>query len=323
MAVTIKEVAKYAGVGVGTVSRVINGEKGVNDETRALILNAIKELNYSPNQMAVKLRKNKNKIIALLIPVIDHPFFAKLAYYAEDEADKFGYSVLLVSSQHRLCKESEILSRIYRREVDGAIFVTHYEHDKEEIKNCPIVSIDRRINDDIPYVTSDNYEASKKAIEYMISCGCKKIGYLGSKPLVDSDVMLRFNAYKDVTTEKGLEQFIVNEVIAHGEESKVVTEFLDKFPEVDGVFVSGYTMAQALCQKAIKRGLKIPNELQIVSYDGSFNQWNGGLDLTCIEQNVEEMAREVVRLLVKKLSNESTPLRTVINTSFVIGETTK
>ena len=78
MSGTIKDVAIYAGVGVGTVSRVINGEKAVNEETRALILKAIEELNYIPNQMATRLRKNATKIIALLIPVIDHPFFALL-----------------------------------------------------------------------------------------------------------------------------------------------------------------------------------------------------------------------------------------------------
>ena len=76
---SIKDVAKYAGVGLGTVSRVLNGEKGVSDETRENVLNAIRELDYKRNSLAVSFRKNENKIVALLVPVIDHPFFAKLA----------------------------------------------------------------------------------------------------------------------------------------------------------------------------------------------------------------------------------------------------
>ena len=135
MATTIKDVAKLAGVGIGTVSRVINNEKGVGEKTRKKVLEAMTELNYSPNNMASQLRKNETRIIALLVPVVSHPFFAKLAYYVEDEADKFGYSVILVSSQQRVKKETEIIKRIKHREVDGAVFVTHYMHEEEELKN--------------------------------------------------------------------------------------------------------------------------------------------------------------------------------------------
>ena len=76
------------------------------------------ELNYSPNNMASQLRKNETRIIALLVPVVSHPFFAKLAYYVEDEADRFGYSTILVSSQQRVEKETEIIKRIKQKKVD-------------------------------------------------------------------------------------------------------------------------------------------------------------------------------------------------------------
>ena len=165
MATTIKDVAKYAGVGIGTVSRVINNERGVGEQTRKKVTDAMKSLNYLPNNMASQLRKNETRIIALLVPVVNHPFFAKLAYYVEDEADKFGYSVILVSSQQRVDKETEIIRRIKHKKVDGAVFVTHYIHDEEEIKNCPIISIDRVLGANTPYVTSDNYEATRKAIK--------------------------------------------------------------------------------------------------------------------------------------------------------------
>ena len=171
METTIKDVAKYAGVGVGTVSRVINNEKSVGAKTREKVLEAMKALNYSRNNMAFRLRKNETRIIALLVPVINHPFFAKLAYYIEDEASKFGYSVLLVSSQQKVDKENEIITRINQREVDGAVFVTHYMHEEDDLLGCPIVSIDRSFGENIPYVTSDNYDATKNAIKYMIDHG--------------------------------------------------------------------------------------------------------------------------------------------------------
>lgn len=322
METTIKDVAKYAGVGVGTVSRVINNEKSVGEKTRKKVLEAMKALNYSRNNMAFRLRKNETRIIALLVPIINHPFFAKLAYYVEDEAGKFGYSVLLVSSQQKVEREAEIITKITHREVDGAVFVTHYMHEEEDLKKCPIVSIDRTFGENIPYVTSDNYDATRNAIKYMIERGAERVGFIGSRSVVTSEVSERERAYLDVMAEYNMPPRIVNEVIQHGEEAVVVADFLEKYKDVDGVFVSGYTLSQCFYEAAIDMGKKIPDELQIVSYDGTFRQW-GISNITSVEQPIEEMARQVVRLLIKKIHNEETCQRTVLKTKFVLGKTTK
>lgn len=322
METTIVDVAKYAGVGVGTVSRVINNEKAVGEKTRKKVIEAIEALNYSRNNMAFQFRKNETRIIALLVPVVNHPFFAKLAYFVEDEAGKFGYSVILVSSQQKVDKETEIIKKIMHREVDGAVFVTHYMHEEEDLKKCPIVSIDRTFGKDIPYVTSDNYDATKKAIKYMIERGAKQVGFIGSRPLVASEVLERERAYLEVMEEYGMTPRIVNEVMQHGEETLVVADFIEKYPDVDGVFVSGYTLSQVFYEAALELGKKIPDDLQIISYDGIFKQW-GISNMTSVEQPVEEMARQVVRLLIKKIHNEETGTRTVLKTKFVLGATTK
>ena len=322
METTIKDVAKYAGVGVGTVSRVINNEKAVGEKTRQKVLEAMKALNYSRNNMAFRLRKNETRIIALLVPVINHPFFAKLAYFIEDEASKFGYSIILVSSQQKVDKEIEIITKIKHREVDGAVFVTHHMHEEDDLENCPIISIDRTFGDNIPYVTSDNYEATKKAIRYMVERGAKRVGFIGSKPLVSSEVMERERAYLDVMDEYGMTPRIVNEVIEHGEETIVVADFMEKYQDVDGVFVSGYTLSQYFYEAALELGKRIPDDLQIVSYDGIFKQW-GISNITSVEQPIEEMARQIVRLLIKKIHHEETCIRTVLKTKFVLGTTTK
>lgn len=322
MEVTIKDVAKYAGVGIGTVSRVINNEKAVGEKTRKKVLEAMKALNYSRNNMAFRLRKNETRIVALLVPIINHPFFAKLAYYVEDEASKFGYSVLLVSSQQKVGKETEIITKIAQREIDGAIFVTHFMHEEQDLQKCPIVSIDRRFGDNIPYVTSDNYQATVNAIEYMIERGATKIGYIGSKPLVSSEVSEREHAYLDVMAKHNMPICLVNEVIQHEEEQAVVQNFMQKYADVDGVFISGYTMSQVFYDHVVALGKQIPNQLQIVSYDGMFKQW-GSNNITSVEQPIEEMARKVVGLLVDKIHGKETALRTVLPTKFVPGTTTK
>ena len=171
-------------------------------------------------------------------------------------------------------------------------------------------------------MTSDNYDATKQAIKYMIERGAERVGFIGSKPLVASEVSQRARAYLDVMEEYGMPPRMVNEVMQHGEETVVVADFMEKYPDVDGVFVSGYTLSQVFQDAAIESGKKIPEDLQIISYDGVFRQWVTS-HITSVEQPIEEMARQVVRLLIKKIRGEETCSRTVLKTRFVLGSTTK
>ena len=271
MAATIQDVAKLSGVGIGTVSRVLNGGKNVSKET------------------SLKHRTNQNKVFALLIPVINHTFFAELTAHVEKEAQKYGYSILLVCSQKHVEREKEIIDKLNRNEVDGVIFVTHYNHSIEELENKNIVTIDRHLTRDIPFVSSDNYASSKKACEYLINKGCKNIAYLGSKPYVDSEVLLREKAYLDVMNENGMEAKIHSVIINHGEEQEKVLEFIEKYPDVDGIFVSGASMSNSLYNTLIKMGKKIPEDVQIISYDGFFGEFKERNNITCVEQPVEEI----------------------------------
>ena len=119
---TIRDVATRSGVGVGTVSRVINNSPQISEKTRKIVLDAIKELGYVPNVAGKRLSQNRSYVIAVIVPVIDHPFFSKLIAELELAADEKGYSLLVASSQHRIEKEHEILKRLAQNEADGALF---------------------------------------------------------------------------------------------------------------------------------------------------------------------------------------------------------
>ncbi|MDE6505586.1 MAG: LacI family transcriptional regulator [Clostridia bacterium] len=322
MAVTIKDVANYANVGVGTVSRVLNGGS-VNKTTRETVMKAMRELKFTPNVTAHRLRKNRTGVIAVLVPIINHPFFSEFVERVEEAADKYGWSVLIVSSQQKLDKENGIIEKIRRKEIDGAIFVTHYKHDEKDLQGCPFVSIDRPLSKDIPYVTSNNYEATAEALEYLISKGCKKIGYIGSKPIVDSEVMQREKAYLDTMAKHGFEPRIVNDVIMHGEERGAVDKFFAAYPDVDGIFAAGYTMAQTTYGAAIEKGYSVPDCLQIIGYDGSFEKWGNIKSLTAVEQPISEMAKAVVDLLYGVIEGKQVTTRTSMKAKLVIGATTK
>lgn len=322
MAVTIKDVARRANVGVGTVSRVLNGGC-VNGETREAVLKIMRELNFTPNRTAHRLRKKRAGVIAVLVPVINHPFFAEFVEAVEEESEKYGWSVIIVSSQQKIKKEEGILEKIRTKEIDGAIFVTHYRHSESELKGFPLVSIDRKMGENIPYVTSNNYDATRGAVEYLLNRGCKKIGFIGTKPVVESEVMLREKAYSDIMEERGLEKRIVYESAMHGEERGIAEKFFKEFLDSDGIFAAGYTIAQEVLAIARERGVNVPEDLQIIAYDGAFSNWGGNRTLTAIEQPVSEMAGAIVKILAEVIEGKKAPQRTVLNAKMVQGDTTE
>lgn len=319
---TIKDVAKKSGVGIGTVSRVINGNSEVSDKTRQKVLKAIEELNYSPNMIGKKLSQNRNYLIAVAVPVITHPFFANLVEQIEIEADKKGYSILLTTSQHRIEKEREILKKVSSKEVDGAIFVTHYEHDEKELQNLAVVSIDRHLGKDIPIVTSNNYQASREAMEYLQNKGCKKIAFLGSKPTSPSEVSYREKAYLNYVKEKGMNPLVVNEVVDHHQEDALIEKMINEYPKYDGVFVSNSTLARILTKKLKERNVRVPEDVQVLSYDGDFER-NTFLKISTMRQPIELMAKKCVEQLIKLINKEEIKEKmSVFDCQFVKGATT-
>ena len=314
---SIKDVAKHAGVGLGTVSRVLNGEEKVSEETREKVLRAIRELDYKRNSLAVSFRKKENKIVALLVPVIDHPFFAKFAYYVEDELDKNGYSLIISSSQSRQSKEYAMIEKLKKKGVDGIIFVTHYDYRNEELSKYPVVSVDRHF-DNVPFVTSNNYDSSVLACEWLVSEGCRKIAYLGGKTLVESEVMERERAYRAVMQRHGFEEIVKCEVVKHGGEQPMVEELFSEHQDLDGIFVSGDTMTNLIFEHCEKCGIDIPEKLKVASYDGVQIKTGDLKDkIAYVEQPIEQLSRKAVDILLKKIKGEDVPLKTVLDAKFV------
>ena len=320
---TIRDVATRSGVGVGTVSRVINNSPQISEKTRKIVLDAIKELGYVPNVAGKRLSQNRSYVIAVIVPVIDHPFFSKLIAELELAADEKGYSLLVASSQHRIEKEREILKRLAQNEADGALFVTHYEHQESEFDNLAIVTIDRHLGKDVPIVTTNNYEATKRGVEYLIEKGCHKIAFVGTKPNQASEVFLREKAYLDVMKEHQMEPIVINEIAEHGQEEALVEKLFNNYQGFDGIFVSGCTLADILYRESINRGIDVPKQLQIISYDGDFSS-DQHAHMTTLEQPLDLMAKKCVELIIKKINEEKDiNLLNKLDCRFIKGKTTK
>jgi len=323
MSATIKEVAIRSGVGIGTVSRVLNNSPHISKETRDRVLKAIKELNYVPNVAGKRLSQKKSNVLAVVVPVIAHPYFSKLIAEIELAADKHGYTVLVASSQHRIEKEQEILKRLAQNEADGAIFVTHYQHDPKDFKNLAIVSIDRHLSKDIPIVTTNNYEATRQGVEYLVEKGCKRISFLGTKPSQESEVFYREKAYRDVMKEHGMEEIVVNKEIKHGEEEALIDSLFGTDKTIDGIFVSGCILANVLKKRFEKAGCKLPEEVQVISYDGEFYRTSNKA-MTTLKQPLDKIAERCVEVLIKLINKEKDiEMMNKFECHFELGDTTK
>lgn len=320
---TIKDVALKAGVGVGTVSRVLNGSSQISSATKDKVLKVIKELNFVPNVAGKRLSSKKSNVIAVLIPVLTHPFFANLVAEIEKEAEKSGYSLLLCCSQHNIEKEVEILTRISSKEADGAIFVTHYEHELANLDGLALLSIDRHLASNIPLVTTNNYEATKQAIDYFLNQGLAKIAYLGTKSEIPSEVNKRAEAYLDVMKQHNLKEIIVNENVAHGDENLLIDKLLNEHQDVEAIFASGYSIARLLLQQCEKRNIKVPEQLQIIYYDGDCS-FEKSTNMTTLAQPISEIAKQCVNVLISQIEGkQDIPLYSEFKCDFIKGSTTK
>lgn len=319
--VSVEDVARHAKVGRSTVSRVINENGFVSAQAKERVLRAIEELGYVPNEMARSLKNKKSNIIALMVPTVFHPFFSRLADYIEQIFYESGYKLLLVSSQGDKNKEVAIIDMINKRQVDGIIFVTHHIHDGID-GNLPIVTIDRHLGENIPFVTSDNYGGATKALSHLHDKGCKKIGFIGGKTKVESEVKKRYEAYLDFVHKNNMEENAFYEIFSHGDEMKVTKEFLSRHKDVDGLFCASDVLARSAYDNALLTGKTVPHDLKIVGFDGVLGFWSSHPEITTVAQNMEALSRECFSVMIQRIKGLPYNIKTQIPVELRIGATT-
>ncbi len=193
---TIKEVAKFSGVSVATVSRVINNSDSVTENTRKKVLKAIEKLGYSPNLLGRNLRQSKTYKILVLLPTVSNAFYSRIVSSIEKKAAEAGYNTMLCVTGSDIEKENRYLDLLRTKLVDGAIFLTS-EQSAEDIsalaKDFPIVQCCEKVeNSDTAFVGIDNYNAAYDAVTYLQSIGHKKIAFVGvNGGYLSADIRLR------------------------------------------------------------------------------------------------------------------------------------
>ena len=303
---SIKDVANLAGVGVGTVSRVINNHPNVTPEKRDKVIDAIKKLNYIPNEVARNFKMQKSKMVALVLPSIWNPFFSELAYYIEDELDREGYKLMLCNSGGRPDKELYYVDMLNQNKVAGIVGITYNDIEESVSTEIPIISIDRHFGKKITCVTSDNYTGGRIALQELVKVGAKKVAYLGITSSAYSEVILRKNGFIDEAEAKGIEYFIYEEHDEVYNDDKFFANFFTKkeHQNVDGVFANTDLLAAKYIDRAKRLGIRTPEDVKVIGYDGIQDNKLFHPILSTIRQPVEEMGRMSVKLLLRKIEGE-------------------
>ena len=299
---SIKDVAQKAGVGVGTVSRVLNNSGYVSDETREKIEEAMKNLQYTPNELARNLYRKKSGIIAVLVPTVEIPFFAELVHNIEAELYNEGFKIMLGNTDKAHNAELEYLDMLNRHIVDGVITGVH-SLDVEEYKKIkkPIVAFDRYLGEDIPVVTVDHKEGGRLAAEILLKNGCKKIVHFRGSTAVESPYHERHFEFARIMKEQGVECFDYElawnkfDLEYYKYAVKDLFDRLDEW-EFDGIFGTDLVAIECM-NEVIRRHKKVPKDVKCVAYDGTYITQIVEPSVTSIVQPIKELAKEAARLI--------------------------
>ena len=178
---TIQDVAKHAGVGAATVSRVLSGNGYVKQATRERVMRSIEKLNYTPNEMARNLFHGKSGIVAVIIPELSHPFFSEMVSAIEVGLCNLGYQTMVCNTFYEKNYELRYLEMLKRQRVDGIIFGAHTSLAAEMYRELqrPVIGLDRRLAETIPLVAADHVDGGRIAAEELIRSGCRKVAQFG------------------------------------------------------------------------------------------------------------------------------------------------
>lgn len=302
---SMRDVAQQANVSVATVSRVLNDNGYVAPETKEKIITAMKELNYMPNEMARNLYRNKTYLIGMVVPDISHPFYSSVAKYVEMELFERGYKTMLCNTIKKSNREKEFLQMIQRQMMDGIIMGAHTLEVEEyqQIKK-PIITLDRIIDENIPNICADHKMGGRLAAEKLLSNGCRKVIQIMGAKNVSTPSHQRHIVFGDVMKEHGVKVHTVElawNQFDFDSYLEVANSILKEHPDVDGIFASD--MVALACVKAVlKSGRRIPDDVRIVGYDGTFLVECSTPSLTTIVQPIPQLAKLAVSTILELIN---------------------
>ncbi|MDF2672916.1 MAG: LacI family transcriptional regulator [Clostridiales bacterium] len=319
--ISLKDVAKYAGVGLGTASRVLNNHPSVNSDTKQLVLNAMKELNYEPNAIARSLKIKSTSTIGVIVPDITSAFFPEVVRGIEDSANVYQYNIILCNTDLNHEKEKEALGMLSEKKVDGILFISNTVSedtaDKFTQMDIPVVLIATADGDknNFPSITIDNQKAAYDAVDYLCKLGHRNICMISGKADDPNAGIPRVLGYKEALKDNNIA--VDNNMIYEGDYNYIsgyvnmlkILE-LDRIPTA--VFVASDIMAIGASKAILEKGLRIPEDISIMGFDGVEAAEFFYPSISTIVQPRYAMGAVAMHLLVKLISKQQVDEKNVV-----------
>ena len=316
--ITIKDIAKKCGVGVSTVSRAINNHPDINEETKNMIMQVIKENNFVPNSSARNLKLIQTNNIAVLIKGIDNPFFQSMIKVFEKEIQNRKYTFMLHRVDSNQDEVEVALQLIKEKKLKGIVFLGGcFSHDENKLKqiNVPFVLSTISMGDDVnrslySSVSVDDINESKKAIDCLCDYGHKKIAVLAAQPWDKSISGLRIEGYKkslmerNIPINENLIRYTLKEDAFNMQNGyDLMKELLESGEEFTAVFAISDSIAIGASKAILESGKRIPEDYSIIGFDGLDITYYYNPSISTIRQPVEEMAEETLNILFDLIEN--------------------
>ncbi len=337
--ITIIDIAKMCGVGVTTVSRAINNHPDISDETKAMIMQVIKDNHYVPNNSARNLKRSASKTIAVLIKGITNAFFNKLIQVFEQEIKDKKYSFIL---QRVDDKEDELEVAIElekEKRLRGIVFLGGYfVHAKEKLDQltvpyvlCTIGMTEDFDRKEYSSVSVDDFKESYKMVDYLCNQGHRKIALISASMDDVSIGKLRFEGYKKALADHGIEfneglvRCMKDDLESYSmKNGYVVTkELLESDEEFTALFAISDSLAIGACKALFDAGKKIPEDYSVAGFDGVDMSYYYNPSITTIRQPVENIAEETIKILFDLIHKKITHTHKVFPAELVIRESTR
>jgi len=318
----MKDVAKEAGVALGTVSKVFNGIP-VGESYRVKVEAAAQKLGYQVNQYARGLRASKTFTVALILPGVNHPFFAALAQHICSALTQRDHRMLLYVTAYRPDVEQMCVQMVQQNRVDGIIGLTYNPIKLDD--ELPFVSIDRRFSSDVPCVAADNYGGGRLAAQKLAELGCRHLAFLRTGSASPSETDKRGEGFETFCRANKIpyEALRLND----GDDTDLFRQlFLSHMAggalDIDGIFCSTDLLAWKIQRMLEGLGVRVPEDVQIIGFDGI--RRFGGEDLYCstIVQPIQKLSETCVDLLLAK-DRSNIPALVCLPVSYAPGGTTR
>lgn len=327
--VNMNDVANLAGVSRGSISNYINGKK-TKLSTQKKIEEAIRSLNYVPNATARSLKTSKSNFVVFIVPTVNSPFFSELSYHMQQELQQNGYKMILCNSNNSSKEEIEYIQMANTQKVAGLITMSYADVANLVDTNIPLVSIEKRVSDDIPLVISDNYAGGRLAGEALTNRGATRLLFISKRPVRNISAV-REKGFLDYCHENNIavERFLARKRTNFIADFKrfISENIVDGSFAYDGVFSDSDEYASDFYNLLIHAGIRVPSQVQIIGFDGSRVYPRQKVILSSIKQHTEIIAKTAVEKLLTQFDDHKVDTffggQTTIPISFEKGSTTK